>query len=96
MQNLSAPDLHARRAVLQARSDSLRQRLALEAGALEAPLAMADRTREGARWLLARPGWLAAIAAIPLLLRPRRSLAWGLRLWGGWRVWRQVRALLLR
>jgi hypothetical protein len=82
--------------VLQARSESLRRQLAQQAGALEAPLAVADRTREGARWLLARPGWLAAIAAIPLLLKPRRSLAWGLRLWGGWRVWRQVRALLLR
>ena len=37
---------------------------------------------------MAHPQWLAAIVAIPVLLRPRRALAWALKLWWGWRALR--------
>lgn len=47
--------LEARRGQLVARSHALRERLAHEAQPLERPLALADRVRDGLRWLVAHP-----------------------------------------
>jgi hypothetical protein len=85
--------LQARAAQLAQRSDALRLRLSGEAQALERPLALADRAHGGIDWLKARPRWLLAVAAAPLLLRPRRALGWGLKLWWGWRLWQRIRAI---
>jgi hypothetical protein len=82
--------LDARRGQLVARSQALRERLVQEALPLERPLALADRVRDGARWLVAHPQWIAGAVALPLLLRPRRVLGWALKLWWGWRLWRRV------
>ena len=86
--------IQSRRAALLARSLGLRRRLAQQAQVLERPLAMADRARGRLQWLWAHPQWLAAAVAVPLALRPRRALAWGLKLWGGWRLWRQLRQIM--
>ncbi len=87
--------LDMRQQQLVAQSHALRERLLHEAQPLERPLAFADRMREGARWLVHHPAWLAAAAlALPVLLRPGRSLVWGLKLWGGWRMWRRVQPLI--
>jgi hypothetical protein len=90
-------DLTQQRAALQARSQALRQRLGEQALVLQHPLALADQVR--GHWITLRnqPRWLLSLGLIPLLpllLRPRRLLAWGLRLWGGWRLWKQVRDYL--
>ena len=90
-------DLAQRRAVLLLRSRALRRRLGDEAQVLERPLALADGARSRARWWVAHPYGLAGLAALPLLpllLRPRLVLGWALKLWSGWRAWRQLRALL--
>lgn len=89
-------ELQARRAHLMARSDDLRRRLGEQAQALEHPLALADRARGAFQWLAAHPQWLIALLAASVALRPRRALAWGLKLWGAWRLWRQLRALVAR
>ncbi len=89
-------DIHARRAVLQARSHALRGRLAEASAGLERPFALADMARDHVRWWLAHPMLLAAVAAIPLVMRPARLVTWSLKLWSGWRLWKQVQRVLLR
>src|SRR5688500_11322956 len=86
--------LLARQSELVARSQALRERVAQDSMALERPLAIADRVRGGAHWLVSRPWWIAAAVALPIALRPRRAAAWGLKLWGGWRLWRQFQPFL--
>ena len=86
--------LLARQSELAARSQMLREQLAQDSMALERPLAIADHLRGGAHWLISRPWWIAAAVAVPIVLRPRRAVAWGLKLWGGWRLWRQVQPFL--
>jgi Tfp pilus assembly protein FimV len=86
--------VHQKRGELLARSRQLRAQLATESRPLQRTLALADRVRDRARWLAANPQWLAALAAVPILLRPRRALAWGLKLWWGWRLVRRVQALI--
>lgn len=89
-------EIQSRRSRLLARSSGLREQLAEEAQALERPLALADRARGALQWLATHPQWLIAVVAVPIVLRPRRALAWALKLWGGWRLWRNVRGLLAR
>jgi hypothetical protein len=86
--------LLARQRELVARSRVLRERMAQDSMALERPLAIADHVRGGAQWLISRPWWIAAAVALPIVLRPRRAASWGLKLWGGWRLWRQVQPFL--
>lgn len=86
--------LLARQSELVARSHALRERMAQDSMALERPLAIADHVRGGAHWLISRPWWIAAAVALPIVLRPRRAAAWGLKLWGAWRLWRQVQPFL--
>jgi hypothetical protein len=93
MWNAELTELGVRQTQLLARSQQLRERLGQEAQAMAPALAVADRVRGGFQWLMARPLWLAAIVAVPLLLRPRRAIAWGLKMIWGWRVWRRLQAL---
>ena len=83
--------LAARCEALQARSAGLRRQLADDSRVLHAPLALADRALAGLRWLRLHPQWLLAGAATLLILRPRRTLRLGRRLWSGWRAWLQIR-----
>ncbi|RYF65874.1 MAG: hypothetical protein EOO29_39760 [Comamonadaceae bacterium] len=86
--------LQRKRGELLARSRQLRTRLAAQSQPLQRTLALADGVRDRARWLASHPQWLAGITAVPILLRPRRALAWGLKLWWGWRMIRRLRGLL--
>jgi hypothetical protein len=85
-----------RRAALLARSESLRSQFLLAAAALERPAAIADQLRGWAWRIRMRPQWLLAPVLAVAVLRPRRALAWSLKLWGAWRVWRQVLTALQR
>lgn len=86
--------LAERKQRLLIRSAELRVGLAHDARALAGPLAAADQAVAGAQWLRAHPlvplGTLLALA----VLRPRRVLAWGTRLWWGIRLARQFRGWL--
>jgi hypothetical protein len=86
--------LQLRRGKLLARSGHLRAQLASQSQPLQRTLSLADRVRDRVHWLAAHPQWLAGMVAVPILLRPRRALAWGLKLWWGWRLVRRLRALL--
>ena len=87
-------ELQVRRGELLARSRMLRGRLAAETLQLQRTLSLADAARDRFHWLMAHPQWLAAVIAIPVLLRPRRAVAWALKLWWGWRMIGRLRGLL--
>ena len=87
--------LALRRELLLARSRALRQQLAREGQALEAPLAIADQARQGLRWLWQHPEWPIAGLVLLTLLRPRRAWRWASRGWWAWRLWQRTGRLLV-
>jgi hypothetical protein len=78
------------------RSAELRHRWAGAATPFRVPLATADRVVDAGRWVQAHPEALLAGAVVLVLLRPRRALRWGFRLWSGWRLWQRVQRMLHR
>jgi len=84
-------ELLLRQQQLLTRSAELRLELAQRAQVLTKPLAMADRARELVHWLASNPAWPAGAALALIVLRPRRALVWGGRLWWGWQSYRQAR-----
>lgn len=85
-----AAALARRQQLLLVRSSELRGQLARDAQEWQAPLALADRVHAGWRWLCGHPEAPLAAAAVLLVLRPRRVLRWGWRLWSGWRLWQRL------
>lgn len=88
------PTLVERQTALRIRSAELRAQMALQSRALEAPLATADRLRDGWRWLSRHRQWLWLGGAALALLRPRRTLRLLGRGWLGWRALRRWQPLL--
>lgn len=82
-----------RRGELLARSRMLRGQLAAQTLPLQRTLSLADAARDRLRWLASHPQWVAVIVAIPIVLRPRRALSWGMKLWWGWRMVQRLRGL---
>lgn len=77
---------------LALRSTELRLRLERDIVGLAPTLALVDRGVAGLHWFRAHPEYPLGAAAVLALLRPRRALRWGLRLWWGWRSARQALA----
>jgi hypothetical protein len=85
-----------KREQLLARSAALRLQLARDSQVLVTPLALADKAREGLRWLRQHPQWPLAGLGLLVLLRPRRAWRWAKRGWWVWRLWQRTgRQLLL-
>ena len=86
MNHHRAAALAQRQRLLLARSSELRLHLAADAVVLQRPLELADRVRQGWRWLRTHPEAPLAALVVVAVLRPRRAWRWGLRLWTGWRA----------
>lgn len=72
------------------RSRRLRLDAVTQSEVLTPALRLADQVRAGAAWVRTHPEVLAAGAVGLALIRPRRAWRWGLRLWAGWRLLRQI------
>jgi len=94
MNRQRATALALRQQVLLLRSVELRGRLAADAAVLQRPLALVDHLHEAWRWLRANPAAPIAAVVVVAVLRPRRVLRWGLRLWWGWRTLRRLQRRL--
>ncbi|MDH4289755.1 MAG: YqjK-like family protein [Aquincola sp.] len=86
--------LARRQQVLLARSAELRIHAATQLSVLRPPLDLADQFRSGWHWLRTHPEWPIGVAIMVVVLRPRRALRWGLRLWSGWRLLRRLQRRL--
>ncbi|MBA4175152.1 MAG: hypothetical protein C0505_01105 [Leptothrix sp. (in: Bacteria)] len=89
-----AAALARRQQLLLLRSHELRGRFAADALRWQPTLALADRLRAGWHWLLAHPEVPLAATVVLAVMRPRRALRWGWRLWSGWRTWQRLQARL--
>lgn len=78
------------------RSAELRHRWSGAAAAFRPPLATADRVVDAGRWVQAHPEAVLAGSLVLLVMRPRRALRWGLKLWSAWRLWQRVQRTLAR
>ena len=84
-------DLILRQQRLLAQSAQLRLALNEQTQALKKPLAWVDQVRSGMTWLSHNPQWPLGAVFVLVLLRPRRAIRWGGRLWWGWQTFRRVR-----
>lgn len=86
-----AQELARRRMVLQQRSEVLRNGVAQHAVTLQPWLTAADTVRSAGQWLRRNPLWVGAAVTTLVVVRPRRTLALGLRVWTGWQWWQRAR-----
>lgn len=83
--------LHQQRLLM--RSANLRQAMGVHAAPLQKPLAIVDQAWSVTQWLIRNPEWPVGTLLLLALLRPKRALIWGTRLWWGWRALQRSRLL---
>lgn len=84
-------DLVLRQQRLLARSAELRLALTTQGQVFKAPLAVVDQAQAALQWLYRNPQWpLGALMGL-VVLRPRRAILWGGRLWWSWQMLRRAR-----
>ncbi len=76
------------------RSQTLRRTAVEQSVALAPALRAGDQLRAAVAWIREHPGIIAGAAVGLVVVRPRRALRWGLRLWGGWRLIQQLQRRL--
>lgn len=84
--------LHQQRLVT--RSANLRHAMGVHAAPLQKPLAVVDQAWWATQWLVRHPEWPLGALLLVALLRPKRVLIWGTRLWWGWRALQRSRLLV--
>jgi len=87
-------ELVLRQQRLLVRSAQLRTILADQAQVLQRPLALADQAQSGLQWLYRNPQWPLGALALVVLVRPRRAIVWGGRLWWAWKTLKQTKKWL--
>jgi hypothetical protein len=88
-------DLLLRQQRLLVRSAELRASLSQSAEVLQTPLNLVDAARSSVQWLCKHPIYPGIAVGALVLLKPRRVLLWGERLWSGWLVFQRLRQYLL-
>lgn len=84
-------ELVVRQQRLLVRSAKLRLNLADQAQLFKRPLVVADQAQAALQWLYRNPKWpLGALLAL-VVLRPRRTIIWGGRLWWAWKIFNRAR-----
>lgn len=77
---------------LQQRSAQLRDRLSAHAHTLAPVLGVAERVRQGARWVRQHPVLPVLVASLLLWKRPRQVLRWGGRAWAWWGTLKKIKS----
>ena len=77
-------DLLLRQQHLLARSAELRLQMSHQAQILKKPLAIADQVKLGLQWLNHNPIWPLVGLLVLIVLRPRRTITWGQRIFWAW------------
>ena len=89
-------ELIQRQQALLLRSAELRHSLKEQAQVLRRPLALADAAQDGVQWLTRNPIWPLSAVTLLLVLRPKRALVWGRRVWWAWKGYQRVQDWLTR
>ncbi len=88
---MNKDELVIRQQRLQLRSAQLRLTLADQAHVFKRPLAAADQVRANLQWLYRNPLWPLGALLVLAILRPRRTILFGGRLWWAWTTFKRVR-----
>lgn len=83
-------ELLMRQQHLLLRSGELRLSLSDQTQVFKRPLAVVDQARNGVVWLYRNPQWPLGALLLLTILRPRRTLVWGRRLWWTWRMFKKA------
>ena len=83
-------ELLLRQQRLLARSSQLRLALADQAQVFKRPLAVADQAQASLQWLYRNPQWPLGALLVLVVLRPRRAILWGGRLWWAWNTFKRA------
>jgi hypothetical protein len=86
--------IRLRRERLIAHAALQREELTRDVAALSPAVRVVDRGIVAVAWVRAHPGVLLIAAGVMLVLRPRRTIRWSLRLYSIWRGYRTVTARL--
>lgn len=89
-------ELVLRQQRLLVRSAQLRLVLSDQAQVLRRPLALADQAQSGLQWLYRNPQWPLGALVLVVLVRPRRAIVWGGRLWWAWKTFKQTQKWLTK
>ena len=81
--------------LLLARSARLRQDFGIQAANFKNPLLSVDRLYKGWQWLNKNPIWPLGAMLTVLVLRPKRTLVMGLRLWSAWKTFKKIKKWLV-
>lgn len=87
--------LAERHGALRARIAEQRRTLAVHAAPLEHAFGNIDKARAGVDWLKAHPAAVAALAAVMVVINPKRAFRWGQRGFLVWRGWQALRNSLV-
>ncbi|WP_296443104.1 YqjK-like family protein [Rhodoferax sp. UBA5149] len=87
-------ELVLRQQLLQVRSAQLRLTLADQVQVFKRPLAVADQAQSGLQWLYRNPLWPLGALVVLGVLRPRRVILWGGRVWWAWKTFNRARNLI--
>ncbi|MBU0751610.1 MAG: YqjK-like family protein [Gammaproteobacteria bacterium] len=85
-------ELALRKQRLQLQSATQRDALVAAAAGLAPIFAVADGVRDGTRWLLDHPEWVAGGLVAVLVARPCVVFRWVRRSFFAWQLWRKVAA----
>ncbi len=85
-------DLLKRQQAILLRSTRLRERLSAESAVLAKPLWLMDQGKRGLQWLSRHPVWPASALVLVTVLKPRRTLVWGVRLWRALKAFQSLKA----
>ncbi len=83
-------ELLLRQQSLLVRSAQLRLAMANQVQVFRRPLAVADQARSRLQWLYSNPAWPLGALLLVFVLRPRRTIVWGGRLWWAWRMFNRA------
>ena len=67
-------------------SAQLRASIADQSQVLIKPLAFADKVQDGVNWFYRNPAWSIGAVLVLLVLKPRKTIVWGSRFWGVWKI----------
>lgn len=88
---MNKDELVVRQQRLLLRSAQLRLSMADQAQVFKKPLAVADQARSCLQWLYRNPQWPLGALLVLAILRPRRTILFGSRLWLAWKTFKRAR-----
>jgi hypothetical protein len=85
-------ELVLRQQRLLMRSAELRLKLSDQTQLFKRPMAIVDHAQAALHWLYCNPKWPLGVLLVLVVLRPRRTLRWGSRLWWAWRTFKRAQS----